>query len=345
MTNTHSPMSKIDKSQSNDSHTRDRPIHVVAVDDEPSAITVLEAACLMAGFEITATNDQQECLRLVKDLEPDVVLLDVMMPGLTGFELCSMIKSDPYTQLTPVVLVTALDTKKDRIQGIESGCDDFVTKPIDRLELTARVRSLAKLKRLTEDLDDAEKILASIAKNVEARDGNTGEHCDRLKIIGLAFGAYLGISVPESKALARAGLLHDIGKIAIPDAILKKEGPLDGEEREIMKSHAAAGARLLSPLHSMRHVVPIVKHHHENWDGSGYPDGLSGNDIPFLARIFSMLDVYDALTSERPYKRAFSTSEALVIMAEECGGGKWDPELFAKFTDFLAEYLKSEGIN
>jgi len=317
-----------------------RPIHVVAIDDEPSAIAVLEAACAIAGFKISSTNDPHEGFELIRKLEPDVVLLDVMMPGLNGFDLCKHIKDNNHTQLIPVILITALDSRNDRLNGIESGCDDFLTKPIDRLELTARVRSLARVRRLTADLDDAEKILESIAKNVEAKDGNTGEHCERLTHIGVAFGEFLGLSTPDIKALARAGVLHDIGKVGIPDAVLLKKGKLDKEEFEVMKTHVTIGADLLKPLHSMERVLPIVRHHHEAWNGAGYPDGLSGNNIPYLARIFSLLDVFDALTNERPYKPAFSISKALEIMKEECASGKWDPNLLEKFSNFIISHPK-----
>ena len=324
----------------------ERPVHVLAIDDESSAIAVLEAGCAIAGFKISTTNNPHEGHDLVRQLEPDVVLLDVMMPGLNGFDLCRMIKQDPQTQLVPVVLVTALDSRNDRLKGIEAGCDDFITKPVDRLELTARVRSLARVRRLTADLDDAEQILGSIAKNVEAKDGNTAEHCDRLTRFGVAFGMYLGLSAPDIKALARAGLLHDIGKVGIPDAILLKKGKLDEAEFEIMKTHAAIGAELLVPLRSMQRVVPIVRHHHEAWSGSGYPEGLSGNDIPLLARVFTIIDVYDALTMERPYKPAFTRENALEIMTKECADGKFDPELFEKFKAFLAsDFETTKGVN
>ena len=313
----------------------DRPIHIVAIDDEPSAIAVLKAACEIAGFNLSYTHEPRKGLELVREQEPDVVLLDVMMPEINGFEVCALLKNDPETQLIPIIMITALDSRDDRIRGIEAGCDDFVSKPFDRLELTTRVRSLTRLRRLTADLDDAEKILASIAKNVEAKDENTGEHCERLTRIGAAFGEYLGLPPLDIKALARAGVLHDIGKIGIPDAVLLKKGKLDAEEWVIMQRHPVIGAELLAPLRSMRRVVPIVRHHHESWNGNGYPDKLAGEDIPLIARAFSLVDAYDALTTERPYKRALSSEEAFEVMNKECAAGKWDPELLQKFTRFI----------
>ncbi len=313
----------------------DRPVHIVAIDDEPSAIAVLKAACEIAGFNLAYANDPRKGLELVHEQEPDVVLLDVMMPEVNGFEICAQLKNDPDTRLIPIIMITALDSRDDRIRGIEAGCDDFVSKPFDRLELTTRVRSLARLRRLTADLDDAEKILASIAKNVEAKDKNTGNHCDRLTRIGSAFGAYLGLPPPDIKALARAGVLHDIGKIGIPDAVLLKKGKLDAEEWAIMQQHPVIGAELLAPLRSMRRVVPIVRHHHESWNGNGYPDKLAGEEIPLIARAFSLVDAFDALTTERPYKGAVSVEEAFEVLNKECDAGKWDPELLKKFMQFI----------
>lgn len=310
---------------------QERPIHVLAVDDDPGAISVLEAAAALAGFEFSATTHAVECMDLARKIEPDVIILDALMGELDGFELCRKIKQDEGLQLIPVVLVTGLDSKEDRLNGVESGCDDFMSKPFGRLELTARVRSLARVRRLTENLDDAEKVLESLARSVEAKDDTTGDHCDRLKLSGVAFGKHLGLSAPEVKALERAGVLHDIGKIGIPESILLKPGKLTPEEWEVMQTHTTIGAALLKPLRTMQRVVPIVRHHHERWDGNGYPDGLGGEDIPLLARAFQLLDAFDALTSERPYKRAFTAEESCEILEKEATGGKWDPALLEEF--------------
>ena len=311
--------------------TTDRPIHILAVDDDSSSLEVLEAACEIAGFRFSSTSRPREALSLVRDLEPDVILLDVMMPELDGFGLCRMIKAEEDLQLIPIVMVTALDSKGDKIKGLEAGCDDFMSKPIDRIELTARVKSLARLRRLTENLDDAEKVLEMLARGVEAKDETTGDHCDRLTRAGIAFGEHLGFSGPDVKALGRAGVLHDIGKIGIPDAILLKPGKLTPDEWKVMETHTLIGAELLKPLRTMQRVVPIVRNHHERWDGKGYPDGLAGENIPLLARVFQLLDAFDALTSERPYKRAFSVEESCEILGKEAESGKWDPKLLKEF--------------
>jgi putative two-component system response regulator len=308
-----------------------RPVHVLAVDDDSSSIAVLEAASAVAGFRFSSTLQPKECLDLVRDLEPDVVLLDAMMPEIDGFQLCRRIKEDEHLQLIPVVMVTALDSKSDKLKGLKAGCDDFMSKPVDRVELTARVHSLARVRRLTENLDDAEKVLESLARGVEAKDETTGDHCDRLTRAGHDFGTHLGLSSPEVKALGRAGVLHDIGKIGIPDSILLKPGKLTPQEWRVMETHTTIGADLLKPLRTMQRVVPIVRHHHERWDGKGYPERLSGEGIPYLARAFQLLDAFDALTSERPYKRAFSAEESCEILEKEALDGKWDPVMLEEF--------------
>ena len=310
------------------------PVRVLAIDDDPRAIPVLEAAASLANFDFSAATDAGRCLDLAREIEPDVILLDAMMPAIDGFELCRQLKSDRDLRLIPVVLVTALDSREDRIAGLAAGCDDFMSKPVDRAELTARVRSLARIRRMTEKLDDAERVLESLARSVEAKDGTTGDHCDRLKWGGRAFGAYLGLSEPEIKALERGGILHDIGKIGIPDAVLLKPGKLNAEEWLQMKRHPVIGAELLAPLRTMQRVVPIVRHHDERWDGNGYPDGLAGEEIPLLARVFQILDAFDALTSERPYKPAMTAEQSLKTLEQEAAEGKWDPRLLREFLAF-----------
>ncbi|HEY9618553.1 MAG TPA: HD domain-containing phosphohydrolase, partial [Microcoleaceae cyanobacterium] len=274
-------------------------------------------------------------LESVNTCNPDLILLDVMMPGMDGFEVCRRLKQDEQTRLTPIVFVTALDDRRARLKGIEAGGDDFLTKPFDQLELSARVKSLIRQKRLNEDLDHAEKVLFSIARTVESRDPNTGDHCERLVDRGKAFGEFLGLSRTEIRDLMWGGYLHDIGKVGIPDAILLKPGKFTPEEWEVMQQHVLIGEKICQPLRTMRGVVPIIRHHHERWDGSGYPDGLVGEEIPRLAQIFQVIDIYDALTSERPYKRAFTPDEALEIIEQEMQKGWRNPELIAQFKEFI----------
>lgn len=309
-------------------------ILVVSIDDDPNALEILSGICSHAGMEFVGTQDPAEGFELVSSLLPDVVLCDVMMPGTSGFEFCRRLKSIPHLQLIPLVLITSLDDRTDRIRGIEAGCDDFLRKPVDSLELSARIRSLSRIRRITEHLDAAESILSSLALCAEAKDGTTADHCRRLETAGAAFGEWIGLTRAQVLTLGRAGYLHDIGKIAVPDAVLLKPGKLTPEEWDIMKAHTTRGADLLAPLATMAPVLPIVRSHHERWDGNGYPDGLAGDSIPYLARVFQLLDAWDALTSARPYKRAFTHQEAMEVMQRECIEGRWDPGLFERFCEW-----------
>jgi putative two-component system response regulator len=293
------------------------------------------ALLAMEGYEVLEADSGPAALAAIGAINPDLILLDVMMPGMDGYEVCRRLKQDGQTRLIPIVFVTALDDRRARLKGIEAGGDDFLTKPFDQLELSARVKSLVKQKRLNEDLDHAEQVLFSIARTVESRDPNTGDHCERLVDRGQAFGAFLRLSRTEIRDLMWGGYLHDIGKVGIPDAVLLKPGQLTLEEWETMKQHVLIGEKICQPLRTMRGVIPIIRHHHERWDGSGYPDGLVGDRIPSLAQVFQIIDIYDALTSERPYKKAFTPEAALTILDEETTKGWRNPKLIEQFKAFI----------
>jgi putative two-component system response regulator len=253
------------------------------------------------------------------------------MPHLNGFEACARIKNNPETYLIPVVLITALRDKQDRIEGIKAGADDFLTRPVDRAELLARVRSLLTLKHRTDELERAESVLFSLARSIEGKDPYTHGHCERLSDYSARLGEHLGLAEDEITALRRAGVVHDIGKVAVPDAILLKPSRLTEEEWKLIKEHPVVGERICAPLKSFRLVLPIIRHHHEKLDGTGYPDGLRGEAIPITARVLQIVDVYDALTTERPYKKAFTIVDALQIMKEEVAKDWWDPRIFEQF--------------
>ncbi len=308
---------------------------VMVVDDHAPSRMTAAALLSVEGYDVLEVDSGIKALSLVKKYEPDIILMDVMMPEMDGFEVCRRLKEDEHTRLTPLIFVTALHDKKSRIAGIDVGGDDFLTKPFDRLELSARVRSLINQKRLNEDLDHAEQVLFSIAKAVESRDPVTGDHCERLMMLGKDFGEYLTLSRMAVRDLMWGGYLHDIGKIAIPDAVLLKKGSFTPEDRQIMNQHVIIGERICQPLRTMQGVLPIIRYHHERWDGSGYPDGLQGNDIPMLAQVFQIIDIYDALMSERPYKAALSQTQTLKIMLEETDRGWRNPELMLQFQSFI----------
>jgi putative two-component system response regulator len=258
------------------------------------------------------------------------------MPFLDGFEVCRRLKSNPETRLTPVVLVTGLTAREDRVRGIKSGADGFLSKPVDQSELLAHVRSLLSLKAHTDELERAELVLFALARCIEGKDPNTEGHCERLSGYSVRLGKEIGLPEEQLVALRRAGIVHDIGKVAVPEAILLKPGRLTPEEFLVMQHHPVLGERICAPLKSFRLVLPIIRHHHEKLDGSGYPDRLKGEEIPLTARVLQIVDVYDALTTHRPYKNALSSAKALEIMEDEVGKGWWDSGIFAQFKRLVA---------
>jgi len=309
---------------------------ILIVDDDPTNRELLEAVLQAEGYAVIAVAGAPAALEVLARTRPDVVLLDVMMPEMDGMELCRRLKSQPATRLIPVVLVTALSGSEDRIRGIEAGADDFLSKPVRLAELRARVRSLLRLKRYTDQLDHAEAVLYSLALGVEAKDPHLEGHCARLAHYATALGEALGLDPATLEGLRRGGLLHDVGKIGVPDAILFKPGPLSPEEWVVMREHPAIGERICRPLRAMQDVLPIIRHHHERWNGSGYPDGLAGEAIPLTARILQVADVFDALTTQRPYRQALALAEALDVLWREAAWGYWDPALVEAFARLWA---------
>ena len=308
-----------------------RHAKILVVDDAPANVDLLSRMLTREGYVVVTASDGEQALRMVEETHPDLVLMDVLMPKLNGYEVCHRIKQKSATRLTPVVLITALSDRENRIQGINAGADDFLTKPVNELELKARARSLVRLKRYTDDLDSAESVIISLALVIEARDAYTDGHCQRLAGYATALGRALGLGSEDLAALFRGGYLHDVGKVGIPDAILLKVGRLSPSEYEQMKTHPVIGDRLCGKLRSLRHVRPIVRHHHERLDGSGYPDGLQGDAIPLLAQIMGIVDVYDAITTDRPYKPAASQEQASVELMEEVTKGWRSRELVEAF--------------
>jgi putative two-component system response regulator len=326
---------------------------ILVADDQAANRELLEELLTTQGFKVITVSDGADVVTEMIRSQVDLVLMDVMMPRLTGFQACERIKNNPDTYLIPVILITALSDKQDRIEGIKAGADDFLSRPVDRTELLARVRSLLKLKQRTDELERAESVLFSLARSIEGKDPYTHGHCERLAEYSARLGEQLGLSVDQITALRRAGIVHDVGKIAVPDAILLKPGRLTPDEWTIIREHSVVGERICAPLKSFRHVLPIIRHHHEKLDGSGYPDGLRGEAIPITARVLQIVDVYDALTTDRPYKKAFSVPDALQTMKVEVSKGWWDPQIFDRFerlvrtgtADFLSRTSVAAGTN
>ncbi|MFY9980771.1 MAG: HD domain-containing phosphohydrolase [Candidatus Sulfotelmatobacter sp.] len=321
------------KSQSHQSVTG----NILVADDQASGRELLEEFLSTQGYKVITVGDGAAALQVLNTHPIDLVLLDIMMPKLTGFQVCEEIKGNPETHLIPVILLTALSDRQNRLEGIKAGADDFLTRPVDSSELLARVRSLLKLKSRTDELERAESVLFSLARSIESKDPYTHGHCERLADYAVALGRQAGLSEDEVIALRRAGVVHDIGKVAVPDAILLKPGRLTEDEWAIVRQHPVVGERICEPLRSFRLVLPIIRHHHEKCDGTGYPDGLRRDAIPMPARILQIVDVFDALTTERPYKKALPVPDALRTVREEVGKGWWDPDIFHLFEQLVGK--------
>lgn len=312
-----------------------RRANILVADDQPHYREMLTELLEDEGYRVMVASDGEQALEVIEREPVDVALIDVMMPRKNGFDVCQELQSRPETKLLPVVLITGLNAVSDRILGIKCGAGDFLSKPFSREELLARVRSLLKLKLYTDELEHAETVLFTLARSIEEKDAYTKGHCARLSNYSERLAEHLGLPEPERIALRRAGVVHDIGKVAVPESILGKPGPLTPEERRIMQEHPATGERICAPLKSFRLVLPIIRHHHERLDGKGYPDGLSGEDIPLTARIMSVVDVYDALTSDRPYRKAVTSQEAFSILREEAARNWLDSSLVNTFEEMM----------
>jgi putative two-component system response regulator len=304
---------------------------VVVADDFDQNVKMLSRLLAGEGYRVRAAANGAKALELIEREPPDLVLSDVDMPVLNGVELCRQLKGDPSTRLIPVVLMTGLSDAESRLAGIEAGADDFLAKPLNQHELKVRLRALLRHKRFTDDLDSAESVILSLALTIEARDAYTSGHCERMAAYAAALGVCLELTDDDIAALHRGGYLHDVGKIAVPDAILLKQGTLTPDEFAVMKTHTVVGAALCGKLRLLKFVRPIVRHHHERLDGSGYPDGLRGGDIPLLAQITGIVDVFDALTTDRPYRSALSVDAACDELMREADIGWRDRALVGEF--------------
>jgi putative two-component system response regulator len=308
---------------------------VLVVDDEEAVRTFFERLLTSAGYHVRLAEDGTTALTSVLKYRPDVVLLDVQMPDMNGVEVCRRLRNNAVTRLIPVVFVTGFNAREQRIEGLEAGADDFLVKPVDTQELLARVRSLTRMKQFTDDLDSAASIIMTLATMIEARDGYGEGHCSRSANYATSLGRAMKLSDADLHALHRGGFLHDIGMLAIPDAVLRKSGPLSAREFELVRSHTIIGDRLCSNLRSLQAVRPIVRHHHERLDGSGYPDGLQGDQIPLLAQIMGIIDTYEALTSVRPYQTPKSPDEALEVLQEHVARGWRRRDLVDQFVAII----------
>lgn len=313
--------------------TSDHELTVLIVDDVEINRQVLRAILKGSSYRVLQARRPSEAFEVLQQERVDLVIVDMVLPELSGPEFCRRMKADRDTHLIPILMVTSTQGVDDEIAGISSGANEFLMKPLHPAAVRARIRSMLRHKLAIDSLDEAETILFGVAEAVEQRDQGTSDHCQRLSAYSVQLGKALGLPAPQLLALHRGGFLHDIGKIGVPDGILFKAGRLTPEEWAVMQTHTVRGEEICRPMKSLAAVLPIIRSHHERWDGSGYPDKLRGDEIPQLARILQVADIYDALTSERSYKPMLSHQEAMGILAEETAKGWRDREIVTAFQD------------
>jgi putative two-component system response regulator len=306
------------------------PASILIADDDPAALRILRRVLEGAGYVVLEATDGDEVRSLLAETTPDLLILDIAMPGTDGIELSREVKSHPATCLIPVVHVTGYTSRAERIAALEAGSDEFVAKPFDLEELLTRVRSLLRTRRLTAQLVSAEAVLVALARTVEARDLYTERHLLRVAERAVTVAQALGVSPTALEAVRLGGLLHDLGKIAVPDRVLLKRGSLTRREYDLVKTHPSAGAEIVRPLGSFSAPGPVVLHHHERFDGAGYPHGLHGDSIPLAARIVAVADAFDAMTTDRPYRASLPVEEAFQRLRDG-RASQWDPETIDAF--------------
>ncbi len=306
---------------------------ILVADDGRRNLQMMEALLITAGYDVTTASDGEETLHKIHEHPPDLVLLDVMMPRLDGYQVCARLKGDDKTRLIPVILIAPAEELEDKIRGIEAGSDAFLYRPVTWIELLARVESLLRAKRLNDELVSLENTIIALANAVEAKDPHAEGHIERVAAYASILSSEVRLPRREQQLMRRGAILHDVGKIGVGDSVLLKRGRLTDEEFEQIKIHPLVGEKICQPLQS-RLILDVIRHHHERYDGKGYPDGLSGEDIPIAARIMAIVDTYDALTSDRPYRRRLSQKEALEVLRKEAGK-QFDPELVLTFIELV----------
>lgn len=308
---------------------------VLIVDDVDLNRRLLKGMLKATPYRILEAKRPTTAIALLEHEKVDLVVVDLVMPQMSGPDFCRTLKANRRTQLIPILMTTSLQGVDNEITGLDSGADEFLLKPLQPAVVRTRIRTMLRHKALTDSLEEAETILFALAQSVEQRDKYTGLHCERLSAYSIALGRALGLGKAEQLTLFRGGYLHDIGKVSIPDAILFKRGLLNEEEWKTMRLHTIRGEEICRPMKTLAPVLPIIRNHHERWDGSGYPDGMSGENIPLLARVLQVADIYDALTTARSYKPKFSHEDAVQIMLDEVGRGWRDPELVPLFAELI----------
>jgi putative two-component system response regulator len=308
---------------------------LLVVDDNATNIDLIRKQLHGQSYLFEDAANGYEALEKIRGWKPDLILLDLMMPGMSGYEVCKTVKSDKDMRFIPVIVITALSELDDKLKAIDMGADDFLIKPFNKLELATRIRSLLRLKALYDDLDTSENILFSLARALEAKDRYTRGHSERVARYSRLLAKAIGLPEHEQEHIWRGGLLHDIGKIGIAEAVLHKPGPLTAEEMDHIRTHPQKGFEICSPLKSLTPSLSVIKNHHERFDGCGHPDRLECENIPLMARITSIADTFDAMTTDRPYRKGMKFGDAIGVFEREKDSGQWDPKLVVEFVQLV----------
>lgn len=317
----------------------EKPPLILIVDDVEAHLELIEAVLTTEKYRVETTTDVNKAIRFTETNSPELAILDVMMPGMNGYELCKKLKKVSRRKFFPVILVTSLNQLEDKITGLEAGADDFFSKPFNTIELTTKIRSLIKLERLQDELECSEDIIFTLAIAIEAKDPYTKGHSERVGNLSAEFAGFLGFPDKDIINIRKGGILHDIGKIGINETILLKSSNLFPAEIDLVRNHPVIGSKICKPLYSLRQILHIIRSHHERWDGKGYPDGLEGEEIPVMARIVNIVDTFDAMTSIRPYREnVFTRKEVIENMKKEKMFGQWDPHLTEKFIEMIEKH-------
>lgn len=318
-------------------HLNDNKGKILVIDDNAFSRLNLVDILNFEGYEVIEGDQHTEVISFVGEHNPDLILLELTLAKQNPLEICQKLKNSEMTTLIPVIFMTVRRDRECRVQSLEAGADDLLIKPIDRLELISRVKPLIQQKRLNQNLDETEEVLFRLAGIVENPRQDTPSSVGKLAVLAQEFGKYLQLNSKQIQSLIYAAYLHDIGTVVVPESIMLKKGELTESEREIVNQHVLVGGKICQPLQNRLDILPIIRHHHERWDGSGYPDGLAGSDIPWLAQVFQIADIYHALTTERPYKQAFSSKQALEILVEETIKGWRNAKLVDQFITFICQ--------
>jgi len=320
---------------------------ILVVDDNPHIASLLRYGLSAEGYEVAVAEDGLEALDKVAQVRPDLILLDVDLPHLTGDQVCRRLKGDPATRFIPIIMLTAMGAFQNKLAAWDYGADEFLTKPFHLVEVTTRCRSLLRLKRLVEERESAEAVVFALARTVEAKSPYTHGHSERVMQYAVQLAEAIGVDAEKRELLRKGALLHDVGKLAIPDAILDKPGALTSEEFDLVKQHTVQGAHIVKPLASLRDTIPLIRWHHERLDGKGYPDGLCGEEISLLVRILSVSDIYDSLASDRPYRAPIPPDVCLAMLRENARGGGLDLALVEMFASLVPPipYVPVTGVH